>query len=143
MEGKVVNKKNSIVVSILISLFSLLLVGGAVALVVYGANIVGKNLVAGIVLIVVGSVLAILLASGIICGVVFFVAGKTLPKGELLDEKLSIASCKNCGASISNNDRFCKKCGATTTEFKQCANCKILNKLESKVCTACGEKLPK
>lgn len=142
------NKKSLIIGSIVIMLLSLLLVGGAVALVVYGANVVGEKLLVGLILIIVGSLLAILFAGGIVFGAISFFTGKSLValNGSVDEENLAkgtanMIKCQNCGESVNPEDRFCWKCGATTTEFKQCENCKILNKKDANVCTACGEKL--
>ena len=144
------NKKSLIIVSIIIMLASLLLVGGSIALIVYGAKVIAEKLLIGLVLIIVGSLLGIFFASGIVLGVVFFFTGKSLValNGSIAEDNLGIGTvnmvkCQNCGEAVDPKDQFCGKCGSTTTEFKQCEHCKVLNKKNNKICTACGEKLSK
>lgn len=144
------NKKTLLIISAVIMIGCLLLMGGAIALIVCGANVVAEKLALGIVLILAGALLAILFAGGIVFGAVLFFTGKSLValNGSIAEENLAkgtvnMTKCQNCGEPVDPADKFCGKCGATTTEFKQCENCKVLNKKDANVCTACGEKLPR
>ena len=142
------NKKTLIGVSIAIALVSLLLMGGSIALIVYGANIVAQKIVLGIILIIAGALMTILFLGGIAFGLIFFFTGKSLVavNGSIAEENLgkgtvNMAKCANCGEPVDPNDQFCGKCGTTTAEFKKCSKCEVLNKKDAFVCTACGEKL--
>ncbi|MBI5470958.1 MAG: zinc ribbon domain-containing protein [Ignavibacteriae bacterium] len=58
-------------------------------------------------------------------------------------------ACKNCGAALTENDRFCPQCGAKIGESVpenltpvRCQICGHENKHSGAFCEACGAKLP-
>ena len=142
------NKKTLTIASVVISILSLLLVGASIAMVVYGAKIVGEKLAIGLVLIIVGALLALLFLGGIVFGLVLFFTGKSVVaiNGSIAEEILgkgtvNMIKCSNCGEPLNGEETYCGKCGAETAEFKKCGKCEVLNKKDAHVCTACGEKL--
>ena len=148
MNKLIKGKKSLITISIVLMLLSLLLVGGSVGLIVYGANVVSEKVLTGIILIVVGSLLAILFLGGIIFSFVLYFTGRSLValNGSVAEENLAkgtvnMIKCGNCGAEVEKNDKFCPKCGTTTEQTKTCEKCGTVNKVDSKVCTECGTKL--
>lgn len=69
----------------------------------------------------------------------YIFAGREQPK----EQKYTI-KCTECGAEVSDSDKYCPECG---DKFKEdgieCPKCKTLNKENVKFCTKCGHKLIK
>ncbi len=49
--------------------------------------------------------------------------------------------CRQCGAGLSENDKFCSSCGKRVEIGKKCPNCFTENSDEAKFCSGCGQKL--
>ena len=148
MNKIITGKKSLVAVSIAIIVLSLLLTGGAIALIVYGAGLTATNLATGIILIVLGALLTILFLGGAVFGCVVFFTGKAVvaTNGNIAEDQslkgtVNMVKCSNCGNAVTEGEKFCGKCGKSLEEFKKCEKCETLNKQDSQVCTACGEKL--
>ncbi len=149
--NKLVRGKTSlIIVSVSMILLSVLLVGGSAGLIVWGSKSLSDSLALGIVLIIIGSLLAITFLGGIVYGFILYFTGKSLVAingGNIAEDNsltkgtANMTKCSNCGEPLSKDDKFCGKCGKSTSEFKKCEKCGVLNKSDANVCTACGEKL--
>jgi len=64
----------------------------------------------------------------------------------LLEEYKSIKksgefACRQCGASLGEDDKFCSKCGTKVEMNKKCPNCFAENEDEAKFCSKCGTAL--
>ena len=146
--NKLVRGKTSlIIVSLAMMLLSILCTAGSIGLIVWGAKIVSDLIALGIVLIIVGSILALIFLSGIVYGFVLFFTGKSLValSGSIAEENLSkgtvnMVKCPNCGVEVSVKDKFCPKCGKDFAKTKKCAKCNTEVNIDAKVCTNCGEK---
>lgn len=148
MNKLVRGKKTLVGISIALIILSLLLVGGAIGLIIWGANIVKDSIILGIILIIVGVVLSILFLGGVIYSFVFYFTGKSLValNGSVAEDNLAIGTenmkkCAKCGSKVNPKENFCSKCGNDLAVAKKCDKCGVLNKAESNHCTACGEKL--
>lgn len=49
--------------------------------------------------------------------------------------------CRECGAVLKENDKFCSACGRRVEIGKKCPNCFTENADDAKFCSACGQKL--
>ena len=148
MNRLVKGKKSLIGISIALIILSLVLVGGSVGLIIWGAKIVKDAVAIGVVLIIVGALLSILFLGGVAYSFVFYFTGKSLValNGSVAEDNLGIGTininkCSNCGEKIEDNEKFCAKCGNELADAKKCEKCGVLNKKDSNNCTACGEKL--
>lgn len=147
--NKLVRGKTSLlIVSLAMIFISLLCTAGSVGLIIWGANIVKEVVVLGIVLIVVGAVLALTFLSGVIYGFILYFTGKSLValNGSVAEDNLAMGTvnmvkCKNCGTAINNGDKFCSKCGNTLSETKKCTKCGKEVDVNAQACPECGEKL--
>lgn len=149
--NKLVRGKTSlIIVSVSMILLSALLVGGSAGLIVWGVKSLSDSLALGIVLIIIGSLLAITFLGGFVYGFILYFTGKSLvainggsvaEDNSLAKGTINMTKCSNCGEPLSKDDKFCGKCGKSASEFKKCEKCGVLNKSDANVCTACGEKL--
>ncbi len=51
-------------------------------------------------------------------------------------------NCNNCGQTVAQNDKFCKKCGVSLSEqFVVCTNCHRRNTMTASFCGVCGNAL--
>jgi len=146
--NKLVRGKTSlIIVSLAMMLLSILCAAGSIGLIVWGAKIVSDLIALGIVLIIVGSILALIFLSGIVYGFVLFFTGKSLValSGSIAEENLAkgtvnMVKCPNCGVEVGVKDKFCPKCGKDFAKTKKCAKCNTEVNIDAKACTNCGEK---
>lgn len=148
MNKLIKGKKSLIAVSIAIMILSVLLAGGAIALIVHGANMIATNVATGVVLIIVGALATILFLGGAVFGAVVFFTGRAIvaTSGSIAEDQslkgtVNMIKCSNCGSPVEKDEKFCGKCGYELTEFKKCEKCETLNKKSASVCAACGEKL--
>ncbi|MGN1201588.1 MAG: SPFH domain-containing protein [Candidatus Caccovivens sp.] len=49
--------------------------------------------------------------------------------------------CRECGAVLHENDKFCSSCGKRVEIGKKCPNCFTENADDAKFCSSCGQKL--
>lgn len=54
-----------------------------------------------------------------------------------IPSKTATKTCKNCGASIDKNNKFCPECGFRE-EVKECLGCHAIISANSKFCPECG-----
>lgn len=52
-----------------------------------------------------------------------------------------MATCNNCGATVSNTAKFCPECGTKIERELKCANCGALLAENAKFCMECGTKV--
>lgn len=54
-----------------------------------------------------------------------------------------MATCNNCGATVSNDAKFCTECGKMTEKKSVCVNCGAKLRDGAKFCVECGTPIPK
>lgn len=76
--------------------------------------------------------------------------GAGLGIGKVFSENLSTDSnariekkkiCKKCSASISEEAKFCPRCGNDTSEGVECSKCHVKQDANAKFCANCGNKM--
>lgn len=147
--NKLVRGKTSLIIlSVSMAIVGLLLTGGSIGLIVWGAKIVSDTVALGVVLIVIGSIMTLLFLSGVVYGIILYITGKSLValNGSVKEDNLGVGTvnmlkCDSCGAEIEKNEKFCSKCGKELADAKKCTECGVLNKKDAKHCTACGKEL--
>ena len=139
--------KNSLLtVAIVLTLVSLIALGGGIALLVLGcmSTVVGQI----VWMVIVGSLLILASLGGCIFGFkILFVSLAMLnnKEGNVKDGNRAIGTinrrlCPKCGREVDENSVFCSHCGEKLEGTKQC-ECGENNPKNAQFCAKCGKKL--
>ena len=142
-------KKELTIVSVIVTVLSVALLAGGIALIVLGAlnpdgawQIVWRVLL-GVVMLVLGGVLL-----GV--GLTMFAVTRSMlnfNEGNVADGNravgtLNVRKCEKCGTKLSDDASFCKHCGEPV-ELSVCESCgKPIHK-DAKFCEECGKGVDK
>lgn len=139
-------KKELTCIGIIVLIVSALLLGGGIALIVFGAF--NPNGAWAIIWRVALGVLGVILG-GILLSVGITMVAVTrsminTEDGNVSDERnsgkgtINIVKCEKCGTKLSDDARFCKACGEPV-ELAECEACGKPIQKGSKFCEECGK----
>ena len=139
-------RKQLIAFAIVVLILSLAVLGGGIALVVFGSmstevgQIVWKVIV-GALMILLGLAFSGLSITMLSTGISMLKINEgNVKDGNRAKGTVNIVKCDKCGEELPDNATFCSKCGTPVDGMIKC-ECGAINKIDAQYCTSCGKKL--